>query len=87
LKYRFTDITKVVFLKRLEGKLWVLRAIRLHKTSQANSSKSLFSMNRMQKMNSNSLSTPWNITSSTSPKSFFNTSRLQIISTQANWPN
>jgi hypothetical protein len=33
LKHRFIDFTKIVFLRRPEGRLWILKAIRLLKTS------------------------------------------------------
>jgi hypothetical protein len=43
-------------------------------------------MLRMQKMSSYSISTPWNIASSNSPKSFLKTSKRQIISSQVQSP-
>jgi hypothetical protein len=74
------------FLRRPKGRLWVLRAIRLLKTSQETSSKPLFSIPRMQKMSSHGLSTPWYITWSTSPKSVFKTSRRLIVSSKGHSP-
>jgi hypothetical protein len=67
------------FLRRPESTLWVIRAIRLFKTSLKQLYQSLFWMLRMQKMSSHGISTPWNIASSTSPKSFFKTWQSQII--------
>jgi hypothetical protein len=74
------------FLRRPEGRLWVLRHIRLLKTTSANSSKSIFLMPRMQKVISHGLSTHWNIASSSSPKPFLKTSRRQTKCSQAHSP-
>jgi hypothetical protein len=70
LKHRFIDIV-IVDIRRPESRLWFLRAIRLLKTSLTTSYKLLFWMARMQKMFPHCFSTPWNIASLTSPKSFF----------------
>jgi hypothetical protein len=47
---------------------------------------SLFSIRVMLKIRSIGLSTPWNIASLTSSKSFFKTSRRQIINFQGQSP-
>jgi hypothetical protein len=57
------------FLRRQEGRLWILWTIRLFKVHLSNLYKSLFSMHF----------TFSNIASSTSPKLFFYVSRTQIV--------
>jgi hypothetical protein len=71
-----------------EGRLWVLRATHLLKSYLNDSVKVSFLMPRIQNMISRVPLTPGNIASSTSPKSFFKTSRRQIMSSQGSskWP-
>jgi hypothetical protein len=72
------------FLRRPEGKLWVLRPIHPLKISLKRFRPfRFFWCPWRKKICSHGLSTPWNIASSTSPKSFFKTSRRQIMCSQA----
>jgi hypothetical protein len=68
LKHRLIIFTSHI-LRRSEGRLWVLMAIRLLETTSANSPV-FFWIPRMEKMNSRCLSTPWNIVSSTNKVAF-----------------
>jgi hypothetical protein len=81
MKHGLIDITCCI-LRLSEQRLLVFMAIRLLKTSQATSSKSFFSLFRMQKMSSYGFSSFWNIHASNSPKLFFKTFRRQIMSSK-----
>jgi hypothetical protein len=59
------------FLRHPEVKLLVCRSFRLHKHHLSDFVEVAFSMLRLLKKNFYGLSTPWNIVSPTSPKSFF----------------
>jgi hypothetical protein len=75
------------FLRRSKGKIWIFRPIRLLKTSLKRLWQiRFFWMPRIKKMNSHGIWTPWNIFSTTSPKSFIKTTRRQIKSPQGSSP-
>jgi hypothetical protein len=63
-------------LRRSEGRLWLLRTIRLRKISLNFVHVAFYDA---QEMKLHCLSTPWIISSSTSPKSFFKMSRRQFM--------